>query len=105
VAISSATARTQTRSAQIEEGAIPTIYGNYDYAIGRDLEDCGCAYIDKHDRESGQLSVDWTLAHTTQPLKDLMRELPFELRFELPSKRVRFEVPTSSLDEEGVKRA
>jgi hypothetical protein len=34
-----------------------------------------------------------------------MRELPFELRFELPSKRVRFEVPTSSLDEEGVKRA
>jgi hypothetical protein len=104
VAISSATARTQTRS-EIEERAIPTIYSNYDYAIGRDLEDCGCAYIDKHDRETGQLSVDWTLAQTTQPLKDFMRELPFELRFDLASKRVRLEGPTSSLDEEGVKRA
>ena len=27
----------------VEELGIPTIYGNYDYAIGRDLEDCGCA--------------------------------------------------------------
>jgi predicted phosphodiesterase len=39
--------------ALIESRAIPTIYGNYDYAIGRDLEDWGCAYIDKHDCEIG----------------------------------------------------
>jgi predicted phosphodiesterase len=75
--------------ALIEQRAIPTIYGNYDYAIGRDLEDCGCAYIDKHDREIGQLSVGWTLAHTGQRSKDFMRELPFDLRFELAGKRVR----------------
>jgi predicted phosphodiesterase len=25
----------------IDERGIPTIYGNYDYAIARDLEDCG----------------------------------------------------------------
>ena len=50
--------------ALIEERGIPTIYGNYDYAIARDLEDCGCAYITPHDRELGQQSVDWTLAHT-----------------------------------------
>ena len=75
--------------ALIEERAIPTIYGNYDYAIGRDLEDCGCAYIDRHDQEIGQLSVDWTLAHTSRPSKDFMRELPFDLRFELAGKRVR----------------
>ena len=31
--------------ALIEGRGIPTIYGNYDYAIGRDLEDCGCAYV------------------------------------------------------------
>jgi len=49
----------------IEECGIPTIYGNYDWAIARDEEDCGCAYVDKHDREIGQLSVDWTLANTT----------------------------------------
>jgi putative phosphoesterase len=68
---------------------IPTIYGNYDYAIARDLEDCGCAYIDRHDRAIGQLSVDWTLAHTNARSKSFLRELPFDLRFALAGKRVR----------------
>jgi putative phosphoesterase len=67
--------------ALIAERAIPTIYGNYDYAIARDLEDCGCAYVTAHDRELGQRSVDWTLAHTDRPSKDFMRALPFDLRF------------------------
>ena len=67
--------------ALIEQRGIPTIYGNYDYAIGRDLEDCGCAYPTQHERELGQRSVDWTLAHTEQHAKDFMRELPFDLSF------------------------
>jgi putative phosphoesterase len=67
----------------------PNHLGNYDYAIGRDLEDCGCAYIDKHDRELGQLSVDWTLAHTNPDSKTFMRELPLDLRFELADQRIR----------------
>ena len=75
--------------AVVEERAIPTIYGNYDYAIARDLEDCGCAYVTQHDRELGQQSVDWTLAHTSKPSKDFMRGLPFDLRFELAGQRVR----------------
>ncbi len=73
----------------IEERAIPTIYGNYDYAIGRGLEDCGCAYVTRHDRELGQRSVAWTLAHTDERSKELMRGLPFDLRFELGGHRVR----------------
>ena len=60
---------------------IPTIHGNYDHAIARDLEDCGCAYVTPHDRELGQRSVDWTLAHTDRASKDFMRALPFDLRF------------------------
>jgi putative phosphoesterase len=68
---------------------IPTIYGNYDYAIGRDLEDCGCAYRDEHDRELGEQSVAWTLEHTDQRSKDFMRGLPFDLRFDLGESRVR----------------
>jgi len=60
---------------------IPTIYGNYDYAIARDLDDCGCAYVTPHDRELGQRSVAWTLAHTDRVAKDFMRDLPFDLRF------------------------
>ncbi|HWF72918.1 MAG TPA: metallophosphoesterase family protein [Solirubrobacteraceae bacterium] len=67
----------------IKERGIATIYGNYDYAIGRELDDCGCAYVTQHDRELGQQSVAWTLAHTDQQSKDFMRELPFDLRFEL----------------------
>jgi hypothetical protein len=69
----------------IEEREIRTIYGNYDYAIARDEEDCGCAYVTQHDRELGQRSVEWTLAHTDQRSKDFMGAL----RFELAGKRVR----------------
>jgi putative phosphoesterase len=71
--------------ALIEQRGIPAIYGNYDYAIARDMDDCGCAYVTEHDRELGQQSVAWTLEHTEQPAKDFMRELPFDLRFQVAS--------------------
>ncbi|HEY2397357.1 MAG TPA: metallophosphoesterase family protein [Solirubrobacteraceae bacterium] len=67
--------------ALIAERQIPTIYGNYDYAIARGEEDCGCAYVTPHDRALGQLSVQWTLAHTSRESKDFMLELPFDARF------------------------
>jgi putative phosphoesterase len=67
--------------ALIAERGIPTIYGNYDHAIARDADDCGCAYVTAHDRELGQRSVEWTLANTGRAAKDFMRELPFDLRF------------------------
>ena len=67
--------------ALLSERAIPTIYGNYDYAIGREEEDCGCAYVTPHERELGQLSVRWTLANTSERSKELLRGLPFDLRF------------------------
>lgn len=67
--------------ALIADRGIPTIYGNYDHAIARDEDDCGCAYITPHDRELGQRSVQWTLANTGQDAKDFMRDLPFDLRF------------------------
>ncbi len=69
--------------ALIQERGIPTIYGNYDYAIARDLDDCGCAYVTAHDRALGQESVQWTLAHTDAASKAFMRELPFDLRLEV----------------------
>ncbi|HEX6391783.1 MAG TPA: metallophosphoesterase family protein [Solirubrobacteraceae bacterium] len=67
---------------------IPTIYGNYDYAIARDLDDCGCAYVTPEDRALGQRSVEWTLTHTDAQSKDFMRALPFDLRFELGGSEV-----------------
>jgi predicted phosphodiesterase len=47
-----------------------------------------CAYPNQRDRDLGQLSVDWTLEHTSHASKDFMRGLPFDLRFELGGKRV-----------------
>jgi putative phosphoesterase len=73
----------------IEERGIPTIYGNYDYAIARNLDDCGCFYPTPKDREIGQASIAWTLAHTDERSKRFMHDLPFDLRFELAGKRVR----------------
>jgi putative phosphoesterase len=73
----------------LEARGIPTMYGNYDYSIARDMEDCGCAYRDPHDQELGELSIAWTLEHTDPASKDFMRDLPFDLRFELGGKRVR----------------
>jgi putative phosphoesterase len=67
--------------ALIRDRGIPAIYGNYDFAIARDMEDCGCAYITQADRELGERSVAWTLAHTGNASKAFMRELPFDLRF------------------------
>jgi hypothetical protein len=43
---------------------ITDIHGNYDFAIARDLDDCGCAYVTQHDRELGRQSVARTLSHT-----------------------------------------
>jgi putative phosphoesterase len=74
--------------ALIEDRRIPTIYGNYDHAIARDLDDCGCAYVSQHDRELGQRSVAWTLEHTGARAKAFMRELPFDLRFTVGPHRV-----------------
>jgi putative phosphoesterase len=73
----------------VEERGFPTIYGNYDYAIARELEDCGCAYVTEHERELGRQSVAWTLAHTDQRSKEFMRGLPFDLQFELGAQQVR----------------
>jgi len=69
--------------ALIAERAIPTIYGNYDFAIARDLEDCGCAYVTPEDRALGERSVAWTLEHTDAASKAWMRALPFDLRIEV----------------------
>jgi putative phosphoesterase len=75
--------------AMVSERRIPTIHGNYDHAIARDEHDCGCAYVTAHDRELGQRSIEWTLAHTDGAAKDFMRTLPFDLRFSIGARRVR----------------
>ena len=51
--------------------ASTTIAGNYDVAIGRGDEDCGCGYADERDNHFAQLMYDYTRAHTSPRVRGL----------------------------------
>ena len=61
---------------------VDSIAGNYDVAIGRGDEDCGCGYASERDNEFAQLIYDYTRANTSAEFAAWMRELPEQLRFE-----------------------
>jgi len=62
------------------DGGVECIAGNYDIAIGRGDEDCGCGYRDPRDNEFAQLIYDYTRAHTDPAFAAWMRDLPGEHR-------------------------
>ena len=62
------------------EHDVRCIAGNYDVAIGRGDEDCGCGYADPRDNAFAQLMYDYTRAHTSADFAAWMAELPGELR-------------------------
>jgi diadenosine tetraphosphatase ApaH/serine/threonine PP2A family protein phosphatase/uncharacterized Fe-S cluster-containing radical SAM superfamily protein len=62
---------------------VECIAGNYDIAIGRGDEDCGCGYSDPRDNEFAQVMYDYTRAHTSAEFAAWMRELPGEHREEM----------------------
>lgn len=62
--------------------------GNYDHSIGNRLEDCACGYVDPRDNHFAQISYDYTLANTSEPHKDWLRDLPTEFRHDWGGKRI-----------------
>jgi len=64
----------------LTDGGVECIAGNYDIAIGRGDEDCGCGYRDPRDNEFAQLIYDFTRAHTSTAFAAWMRDLPGEHR-------------------------
>jgi diadenosine tetraphosphatase ApaH/serine/threonine PP2A family protein phosphatase/pyruvate-formate lyase-activating enzyme len=62
------------------EHGVECIAGNYDVAIGRGDEDCGCGYTDPRDNELAQVMYDHTRARTSPAFAAWMRELPAEHR-------------------------
>jgi uncharacterized Fe-S cluster-containing radical SAM superfamily protein/diadenosine tetraphosphatase ApaH/serine/threonine PP2A family protein phosphatase len=66
--------------ALLQEHGVHTIAGNYDVAIGRGDEDCGCGYASERDNRFAQLMYDYTRTHTSPEVAAWMRELPGELR-------------------------
>jgi len=67
----------------LTEHGVTCIAGNYDIAIGRGDEDCGCGYADERDNRYAQIIYDYTRAHTSEAFAAWMRELPGELRLTL----------------------
>jgi pyruvate-formate lyase-activating enzyme/predicted phosphodiesterase len=64
----------------LTDAGVECIAGNYDVAIGRGDEDCGCGYSDERDNHFAQLMYDYTRAHTGAAFAAWMRELPPERR-------------------------
>ena len=62
------------------EHEVTAIAGNYDLAIGRGDDDCGCGYADERDNHYAQLMYDYTRSHTSAAFAAWMAELPGELR-------------------------
>jgi len=65
------------------DAGVECIAGNYDVAIGRGDEDCGCGYSDERDNHFAQLMYDYTREHTSPGFAAWMRTLPAELREDL----------------------
>jgi len=61
-------------------GGVQCIAGNYDVAIGRGDDDCGCGYRDRRDNEFAQVAYDYTKAHTSPAFAAWMRSLPHDHR-------------------------
>ena len=62
----------------LRDGGVECIAGNYDVAIGRGDDDCGCGYRDPRDNEFAQVAYDYTKAHTSGAFAAWMRTLPTE---------------------------
>jgi len=67
----------------LRQFGVECIAGNYDVAMGRGDEDCGCGYSDPRDNELAQLIYDYTREHTSPAFARWMRELPPEHREEI----------------------
>lgn len=67
---------------EIRRRGIPTIAGNYDYGIGRESDDCGCAYKTDDERANGAVSIRYTNDVMMPEERLYLRTLPRHLRIE-----------------------
>lgn len=66
----------------LREAGVPSLRGNYDEAVGRGNQDCGCGYTDPRDRRFAQISYDYTRDRTSPHHRTWMRSLPWTVRIE-----------------------
>lgn len=66
----------------IKQRKIPTITGNYDFGIGRNIDECGCAYKTDLEKEMGKVSISYTNEKMGESERAYLRTLPSHIRVE-----------------------
>jgi putative phosphoesterase len=69
----------------IRERRIPTIAGNYDHGIGRNIDECGCAYKTDREKEMGKVSISFTNSIVEDEERKYLRALPAHMKIEFHS--------------------
>lgn len=67
---------------EIIKRKIPCIAGNYDFGIGRNINDCGCAYKTEEDKENGAVSIRFTNSLMGVSERKYLRTLPSHINLE-----------------------
>lgn len=67
---------------EIRKRNIPTIAGNYDFGIGRESDDCGCAYKTDTEKAMGKISISYTNHIIHAGNRAYLRTLPAHIHLE-----------------------
>ena len=67
---------------EIRRRGIPTIAGNYDFGVGRNSDDCGCAYKTDDEKANGAMSISFTNRIIGLEERVYLRTLPAHIRIE-----------------------
>ncbi|MBN8876734.1 MAG: metallophosphoesterase family protein [Sphingobacteriales bacterium] len=67
---------------EVRKRNIPTIAGNYDFGIGRDSNDCGCAYKSDEEKSNGAISISVTNELINPEERQYLRALPAHIKVE-----------------------
>jgi putative phosphoesterase len=66
----------------IRKRGIPVIAGNYDYGIGLNSDDCGCAYKTDDEKEMGKVSISFTNSIVKEDERNYLKTLPSHISVE-----------------------
>lgn len=67
---------------EIRKRNIPAIAGNYDFGIGRSIDDCGCAYKTDIEKANGAISISFTNEIVEEEERKYLRTLPAHIKVE-----------------------
>ncbi len=67
---------------EVRRRMIPTIAGNYDFGIGRGIDECGCAYKTDDEKAMGKISIGYTNSIMNDTERAYLRALPAHIKVE-----------------------